>query len=260
MKAKQSASSSDEIAVFQAYTDLINSERVTLWARHNALLLANSLIIGALAISPTVLWENKWAALAMLSAGLLISAAWVRLCALLMSLGTVGLTSDEGPKAILDQTAAMPACETTRARLDRTSLNARLATAGGIDTDVAANRNVHLGQLLTKRADRICPFSATAGRLAFAIRESSAQSSAGSLFSPFFGPYCVSSVRGKAAKASLFSCLGSVSPSPAKLTMSSARAFLVASWPEAHQGRSCRDNTRRGIGCASARQAGLCGF
>jgi hypothetical protein len=77
MKAEHSASSSDEIAVFQAYTDLINSERETLWARHNALLLANSLIIGALAISPTELWENTWAALAMLSAGLLISAAWM---------------------------------------------------------------------------------------------------------------------------------------------------------------------------------------
>jgi hypothetical protein len=77
MKEQQSASSPDEIAVFQAYTDLINSERETLWARHNALLLANSLIIGALAISPTALWENKWAALAMLSAGLVISAAWI---------------------------------------------------------------------------------------------------------------------------------------------------------------------------------------
>jgi hypothetical protein len=77
MKAEHSASSSDEIAVFQAYTDLINSERETLWARHNALLLINSLIIGALAISPTELWENKWAAFAMLSAGVLISAAWM---------------------------------------------------------------------------------------------------------------------------------------------------------------------------------------
>lgn len=76
MKQQHSASSSDEIAVFQAYTSLINSERETLWARHNALLLANSLIMGALAISPAALWENKWAALAMLSAGLLISAAW----------------------------------------------------------------------------------------------------------------------------------------------------------------------------------------
>ena len=82
MKAKHSASSSDEIAVFQAYTNLINSERETLWARHNALLLANSLIIGALAISPTALWANKWAALAMLSAGLLISAAWFGIAAL----------------------------------------------------------------------------------------------------------------------------------------------------------------------------------
>jgi hypothetical protein len=76
MRAKQSSSSADEVAVFQAYTDLINSERETLWARHNALLLANSLIIGALAISPAALWENALAALAMLSAGLLISAAW----------------------------------------------------------------------------------------------------------------------------------------------------------------------------------------
>ena len=77
MKQKHSVSSPDEIAVFQAYTDLINSERETLWARHNALLLANSLIIGALAISPTALWEKKWEALAMLSAGLIISAAWI---------------------------------------------------------------------------------------------------------------------------------------------------------------------------------------
>jgi hypothetical protein len=77
MKAKPSTSSSEEIAVFQAYTNLINSERETLWARHNALLVANSLIIGALAISPTALWENKWAALAMIGAGLLISVAWV---------------------------------------------------------------------------------------------------------------------------------------------------------------------------------------
>jgi hypothetical protein len=38
--------------------------------------LANSLIIGALAISPAELWENKWAALAMLGAGLVICAAW----------------------------------------------------------------------------------------------------------------------------------------------------------------------------------------
>ena len=76
MNEKDSSSSSDEIAVFQAHTDLINSEREILWARHNALLLANSLIIGALAIGPTALWENTWA-LAMPSAGLLVSFAWV---------------------------------------------------------------------------------------------------------------------------------------------------------------------------------------
>lgn len=70
------ANPSDEIAVFQTYIALINSERETIWARHNALLVANSLIIGALAISPTALWENKWAALAMLAAGLLVSFAW----------------------------------------------------------------------------------------------------------------------------------------------------------------------------------------
>ena len=77
MSDADSATSPDEIAVFQAYIDLINSERETIWARHNALLVANSLIVGALAISPTALWENKWAALAMIGAGLLISAAWL---------------------------------------------------------------------------------------------------------------------------------------------------------------------------------------
>ena len=77
MSGEDEASSSDEIAVFQAYVDLINSERETIWARHNALLVANSLIIGALAISPTAQWENKWAALAMIGAGLLISVAWL---------------------------------------------------------------------------------------------------------------------------------------------------------------------------------------
>jgi hypothetical protein len=81
MAAEDPANSPDEIAVFQAYVDLINSERETLWARHNTMLVANSLIIGALAISPAALWENKWAALAMLSAGLLINAAWVGIAA-----------------------------------------------------------------------------------------------------------------------------------------------------------------------------------
>jgi hypothetical protein len=77
MSDADSANPSDEIAVFQAYIDLINSERETIWARHNALLVANSLIIGALAISPAALWENKWAALAMIGAGLFISGAWL---------------------------------------------------------------------------------------------------------------------------------------------------------------------------------------
>lgn len=45
--------SSDELAVFQAYVDLINSERETNWARNNALLVANSLILGAMIASPT---------------------------------------------------------------------------------------------------------------------------------------------------------------------------------------------------------------
>src|SRR5262245_4934429 len=74
---KRPEAEAEEFAVFQAYVDLINSERETLWARHNALLLANSLIIGALAISPAALWENQWAALAMLAAGLLVSGAWL---------------------------------------------------------------------------------------------------------------------------------------------------------------------------------------
>ncbi|HEU4475274.1 MAG TPA: hypothetical protein VFR71_01065 [Methyloceanibacter sp.] len=39
-------------AVFQTYADLVNSERATMWARHNAMLVANSLILSALAISP----------------------------------------------------------------------------------------------------------------------------------------------------------------------------------------------------------------
>jgi hypothetical protein len=68
---------SDEVAVFQAYVDLINSERETIWARHNALLVANSLILGALAISPASLWANKWAAVGTLAAGLLVSVVWL---------------------------------------------------------------------------------------------------------------------------------------------------------------------------------------
>jgi hypothetical protein len=76
MPEKAKDDSPDEIAVFQAYVDLINSERETVLARHNALLVANSLIVGALAISPAALWSNKWAAVAMLGAGLFISGAW----------------------------------------------------------------------------------------------------------------------------------------------------------------------------------------
>jgi hypothetical protein len=77
MSDEDGTSSPDEVAVLQAYVDLINSERETIWARHNALLVANSLIIGALAISPAALWQNKWAALGMIGAGLLISIAWL---------------------------------------------------------------------------------------------------------------------------------------------------------------------------------------
>jgi hypothetical protein len=85
MSDADSTNSSDEIAVFQAYVDLINSERETIWARHNALLVANSLIIGALAISPTALWEDEWAALGMIGAGLFISTAWLMITVLAWS-------------------------------------------------------------------------------------------------------------------------------------------------------------------------------
>jgi hypothetical protein len=51
MDAKEPAASSEELAVFQTYVDLVNSERATMWARHNAMLVANSLILSALAIS-----------------------------------------------------------------------------------------------------------------------------------------------------------------------------------------------------------------
>jgi hypothetical protein len=56
MTEGQPADLPDKAALFQAYVDLINSERETIWARHNALLVANSLIVGAIAISPTALW------------------------------------------------------------------------------------------------------------------------------------------------------------------------------------------------------------
>jgi hypothetical protein len=51
MTEGQPADLPDKAALFQAYVDLINSERETIWARHNALLVANSLIVGAIAIS-----------------------------------------------------------------------------------------------------------------------------------------------------------------------------------------------------------------
>jgi hypothetical protein len=73
MDAKEPAASSEELAVFQTYVDLVNSERATMWARHNAMLVANSLILSALAISPTLRWPD----IALLTAGLLISEAWL---------------------------------------------------------------------------------------------------------------------------------------------------------------------------------------
>lgn len=65
MSKKDPADLSDKATLFQAYVDLVNSERETIWARHDALLVANSLIVGALAISPAAFWTSKWAPLAM---------------------------------------------------------------------------------------------------------------------------------------------------------------------------------------------------
>jgi hypothetical protein len=76
MPTREPADLSDKATLFQAYVDLINSERETIWARHNALLVANSLIVGALALSPTAFATSRWAALAVIAAGLLISTAW----------------------------------------------------------------------------------------------------------------------------------------------------------------------------------------
>lgn len=76
MSKKDPADLADKATLFQAYVDLVNSERETIWARHNALLVANSLIVGALAISPAAFWRSRWAPIAMLAAGLLISIAW----------------------------------------------------------------------------------------------------------------------------------------------------------------------------------------
>jgi hypothetical protein len=68
--------SSDELAVFQAYVDLINSERETNWARNNALLVANSLILGAMVASPTGLSGQQGLTLLLLGAGFLITLVW----------------------------------------------------------------------------------------------------------------------------------------------------------------------------------------
>jgi hypothetical protein len=56
-------------------------------------------IIGSLAISPAELWENKWAALAMLGAGLVICAAWVQVGASLVLdvVAVSGLSVDIAP-------------------------------------------------------------------------------------------------------------------------------------------------------------------
>ncbi len=63
----------DQTAIFRAYVDLINAERSAMWARHNAMLVANSLIFSAIAISET----ERWADLALIGAGLVISCVWL---------------------------------------------------------------------------------------------------------------------------------------------------------------------------------------
>jgi hypothetical protein len=68
--------SSDELAVFQAYVDLINSGRETNWARNNALLVANSLILGAMIASPTGLSGQQGLTLLLLGAGFLMTLVW----------------------------------------------------------------------------------------------------------------------------------------------------------------------------------------
>jgi hypothetical protein len=67
---------SAELAVFQAYIDLINSERETNWARNNALLVANSLILGAIIASPNGLTGDRGLTVALLAAGFLITVVW----------------------------------------------------------------------------------------------------------------------------------------------------------------------------------------
>jgi hypothetical protein len=76
MSSREPADLADKATLFQAYVDLINSERETIWARHNALLVANSLIVGATTISSAEFWSNRWTAAGLLGAGILISTAW----------------------------------------------------------------------------------------------------------------------------------------------------------------------------------------
>ncbi len=76
MNEREPADLSEKATLFQAYVDLINSERETIWARHNALLVANSLIVGALALTPSAFGTSRWATPALIGAGLLISSAW----------------------------------------------------------------------------------------------------------------------------------------------------------------------------------------
>jgi hypothetical protein len=40
---------------------IFNSERETIWVLHNALLVANSLIVGALALTPSAFGTDRWA-------------------------------------------------------------------------------------------------------------------------------------------------------------------------------------------------------
>ncbi len=73
MDEKEFIAAVDETEIFRAYVDLINAERGTMWARHNALLVANSLIFSAIAISQT----ERLADLALIGAGLVISFVWL---------------------------------------------------------------------------------------------------------------------------------------------------------------------------------------
>ena len=73
MDEKEVTEALDQTAIFRAYVDLVNAERGTMWARHNAMLVANSLIFSAIAISQT----DKWADISLIGAGLVISCVWL---------------------------------------------------------------------------------------------------------------------------------------------------------------------------------------